>query len=157
MIYYIKINTNWISLFLIFTIVCEVKINTNFALKCIARSPKWRWQDHKRKSLQWSDHCMFPLLTDFWKGPLWRDSVTHFLLERPFKWRPLPEVPFKGTKKPFGIRPMSNKAVFVSGALFCVQRYRGNLELSCSNSASRWERIAHWVWNFRLKCSHVEK
>ncbi len=28
---------------------------------------------------------------------------------------------------------MSDKAAFVSGALFCVQRYRGNLELSRSN------------------------
>ncbi len=27
-------------------------------------------------------------------------------LERPYKWRPLPEVPFKGAKKPFGIRPL---------------------------------------------------
>ncbi len=36
---------------------------------------------------------------------------------------------------------MSDKAAFVSGALFCVQCYRGNLELSRSNSASRWQRI----------------
>jgi len=33
---------------------------------------------------------MFPSLTDLWKGPLWRDSVVHFSLER--SWRPLPEV-----------------------------------------------------------------
>ncbi len=36
---------------------------------------------------------------------------------------------------------MSDKASFVRGALFCVQRYRGNLDLSHSNSASRWQRI----------------
>ncbi len=36
---------------------------------------------------------------------------------------------------------MSDKAAFVSGALFCVQRYRGNLDLSRSNSASRWQRM----------------
>ncbi len=34
---------------------------------------------------------------------------------------------------------MSDKAAFVSGALLCVQRYRGNLNLS--NSASRWQII----------------
>ncbi len=34
---------------------------------------------------------------------------------------------------------MSDKAAFVRGALFCGQR--GNLELSRSNSASRWQRI----------------
>ncbi len=36
---------------------------------------------------------------------------------------------------------MSDKAAFVSGALFCLQRYRGNLNLSHSNSASHWQRI----------------
>ncbi len=36
---------------------------------------------------------------------------------------------------------MSDKAAFVSGALFCVQRYQGNLYLSRSNSASRWQII----------------
>ncbi len=36
---------------------------------------------------------------------------------------------------------MSDKAAFVSRALFCVQCYRGNLELSCSNSTSCWQRI----------------
>ncbi len=36
---------------------------------------------------------------------------------------------------------MSDKAAFVRGALFCVQRYRGNLTLYRSNSASRWQRI----------------
>ncbi len=36
---------------------------------------------------------------------------------------------------------MSDKAVFVSEALLCVQRYRGNLALSRSNSASRWQII----------------
>ncbi len=36
---------------------------------------------------------------------------------------------------------MSDKAAFVSGAQLCVQRYWGNLDLSRSNSASRWERI----------------
>ncbi len=36
---------------------------------------------------------------------------------------------------------MSDKAAFVSGALFCVQRYRANLELSRSNSAYRWQII----------------
>ncbi len=34
-----------------------------------------------------------------------------------------------------GTQQMSDKAAFVSGALFCVQCYRGNLELS------RWQRI----------------
>ncbi len=41
----------------------------------------------------------------------------------------------------FILHIMSDKAAFVSGALFCVQRYRGNLALSHSNSASRWQRI----------------
>ncbi len=41
----------------------------------------------------------------------------------------------------FILHVMSDKAAFVSRALFCVQRYRGNLELSRSNSASRWQRI----------------
>ncbi len=34
-----------------------------------------------------------------------------------------------------------DKAAVVSRALLCVQCYRGNLELSRSNSASRWQRI----------------
>ncbi len=41
----------------------------------------------------------------------------------------------------FILHVMSDKAAFVSGVLFCVQSYRGNLELSRSNSASRWQRI----------------
>ncbi len=41
----------------------------------------------------------------------------------------------------FILHVMSDKAAFVSGALFCVQCYRGNLALSRSNSASRWQRI----------------
>ncbi len=36
---------------------------------------------------------------------------------------------------------MSDKAAFVTRALFCVERCRGNLELSRSNSASRWQII----------------
>ncbi len=36
---------------------------------------------------------------------------------------------------------MSDKAAFVRGALFCVQRYRRNLELFRSNSASLWQTI----------------
>ncbi len=36
---------------------------------------------------------------------------------------------------------MSDKAMFVSGELFCVQCYRGNLDLSRSNSASCWQII----------------
>ncbi len=46
-------------------------------------------------------------LTDFWKGPSRSDSLAHFCLERSYKLRLLPEVPFKGAKKQFGIRPMS--------------------------------------------------
>ncbi len=45
---------------------------------------------------------MFPSVTDFWKYPSGRDLVAHFRLERPTN--DIPEVPFKGTKKPFGIR-----------------------------------------------------
>ncbi len=41
----------------------------------------------------------------------------------------------------FILHVMSDKAAFVSGALLCVQRYRGNLDLSHSNSASRWQRM----------------
>ncbi len=41
----------------------------------------------------------------------------------------------------FILHVMSDKAAFVSGALFCVQCYRGNLNLYHSNSASRWQRI----------------
>ncbi len=41
----------------------------------------------------------------------------------------------------FILHIMSDKAVFVSRALFCVQRYRGNLALYHYNSASRWQRI----------------
>ncbi len=41
----------------------------------------------------------------------------------------------------FILHVMSDKAAFVSRALFCVQRYRGNLELSRSNSGSRWQII----------------
>ncbi len=41
----------------------------------------------------------------------------------------------------FILNVMSDKAAFVSGALFCVQCYRGNLELSRSNSVSRWQII----------------
>ncbi len=36
---------------------------------------------------------------------------------------------------------MSDKAAFVNRALFCVQCYRGNLDLYHSNSASRWQRM----------------
>ncbi len=39
----------------------------------------------------------------------------------------------------FIVHVMSDKAAFVGGALLCVQRYRGNLDLS--NSAFRWQRI----------------
>ncbi len=41
----------------------------------------------------------------------------------------------------FILHVMSDKAAFVSGALLCVQCYRGNLGLSRSNSASRWQRM----------------
>ncbi len=41
----------------------------------------------------------------------------------------------------FILHIMSDKAVFVSRALLCVQRYQGNLALSRSNSASCWQRI----------------
>ncbi len=41
----------------------------------------------------------------------------------------------------FILHIMSEKAAFVSGALICVQRYRGNLELSRSNSTSCWQII----------------
>ncbi len=41
----------------------------------------------------------------------------------------------------FILHIMSDKAVFVSRALLCVQRYRGNLALSRSNNASCWQRI----------------
>ncbi len=41
----------------------------------------------------------------------------------------------------FILHVMSDKAAFVSRALLCVQCYRGNLDLSRSNSASRWQRI----------------
>ncbi len=41
----------------------------------------------------------------------------------------------------FILHVMSDKAAFVSGALVCVQHYRGNLDLSHSNSASRWQII----------------
>ncbi len=37
----------------------------------------------------------------------------------------------------FILHVMSDKAAFVSGALFCVQCYRGNLDLYHSNSTSR--------------------
>ncbi len=36
---------------------------------------------------------------------------------------------------------MSDKAVFESRALLCVQRYRGNLALYHSNSAYHWQII----------------
>ncbi len=36
----------------------------------------------------------------------------------------------------FILHIMSDKAAFVSGALFCVQRYRGNLELSPNNNSN---------------------
>ncbi len=39
----------------------------------------------------------------------------------------------------FILHVMSDKSAFVSGALFCVQRYRGNLDHY--NSASRWQII----------------
>ncbi len=41
----------------------------------------------------------------------------------------------------FILQIMSDKPVFVSGALFCVQRYRGNLVLYQFISASCWQRI----------------
>ncbi len=41
---------------------------------------------------------------------------------------------------------MSDKAAFVRGALLCVQRYRGNLDLSRSNSASCWQRINFHIY-----------
>ncbi len=36
---------------------------------------------------------------------------------------------------------MSDKAAFVSGALLCVQCYRGNLTFYHSNSTSRWQKM----------------
>ncbi len=41
----------------------------------------------------------------------------------------------------FLLHIISDKAAFVSGALLCVQRYRGYLSLYHSNSASCWQRI----------------
>ncbi len=41
----------------------------------------------------------------------------------------------------FILHVMSDKAAFVSGALFCVQRYRGNLVLYQFISDFRWQRI----------------
>ncbi len=41
----------------------------------------------------------------------------------------------------FILHIMSDKAAFVSRALLCVQCYRGNLDLSRSNSACRWQII----------------
>ncbi len=41
----------------------------------------------------------------------------------------------------FILHVMSDKAAVVRGALFCVKRYRGNFDLSNSNSASCWQRI----------------
>ncbi len=41
----------------------------------------------------------------------------------------------------FILHLMSDKAAFVSGALFYVKRYRGKLELSRFNSASCWQII----------------
>ncbi len=43
----------------------------------------------------------------------------------------------------FILHVMSDKAAFVSGALVCLQRYRGNLYLSRSNSASRQRMHLH--------------
>ncbi len=37
---------------------------------------------------------------------------------------------------------MSDKAAFVSGALFCVQRYRGNLESSLQQPQPYRDRVA---------------
>ncbi len=58
-----------------------------------------------------------------------------------------------GCRFHFILHIMSDKAVFVSRALFCVQRYRGNLELSRSNSASRWQRMnlhMYSLWDYGL-------
>ncbi len=41
----------------------------------------------------------------------------------------------------FILHVMSDKAAFLRGALLSVQRYRGNLGLSHSNSASCWQRM----------------
>ncbi len=41
----------------------------------------------------------------------------------------------------FILHVMSDKAAFVSGALFCVHRYRGNIDFYHSNSASCWQII----------------
>ncbi len=41
----------------------------------------------------------------------------------------------------FILHIMSDKAAFVSGALLCVQCYRGNLALYHYNSTSRWQRM----------------
>ncbi len=51
----------------------------------------------------------------------------------------------------FILHVMSDKAVFVRGALLCVQRYQGNLTLYHSNnSASRWQRINLHLYAFKL-------
>ncbi len=41
----------------------------------------------------------------------------------------------------FILHVMSDKAAFVSGALFCVHRYRGNIDFYHSNSTSCWQII----------------
>ncbi len=46
-----------------------------------------------------------------------------------------------GCRFHFILHIMSDKAAFVSRALFCVQRYWGNLDLYHSNSASCWQII----------------
>ncbi len=46
----------------------------------------------------------------------------------------------------FILHIMSDKAEFVSRALFCVQCYRGNLELSRSNSTSCWQIINFHIY-----------
>ncbi len=55
----------------------------------------------------------------------------------------------------FILHVMSDIAAFVRGALLCVQRYRGNLGLSHSNSASCWQRINLHICRHRVSVGNT--
>ncbi len=60
--------------------------------------------------ITWIDHCMYPSLTELWKGPSWKDSGVHFLCNAPTDDVPFPKCPSRVQKwcLEFALGPGSN-------------------------------------------------
>ncbi len=104
----------------LFSCICDI---TN----CKSRLRKFQWLGGGRLV----EHCTFQNQNPAGAG---------VFISLYFWWKPTVSENY-GCHFHFILHIMSDKAAFVNRALFCVQCYRGNLDLSHSNSASCWQRI----------------